>query len=697
MTDSVLHTVLHEYPYPIAKCYERLVRTRNITERRDQVRYLFEVTLKYCACLAVAEYFRTGASDPFAEGALSCLSRPSMGHWVALLRQCLRHSSPTTMPGLSSALLDRTRTPGVVEGFNAIRGFVDPTRKSQQESVSILTFAEAMVTYRNRSTGHGAPQHEHVEKFTPLIEAAVVEMLVHLEVLKRFPLVYLSEIRVERRRFAHALTRLMGTSQVAMADYLTERDDALLGNDRSLLILDPDHGTPLLVLHPLVIYASDEVFILQHSDLRGSVGYLCHHTGNVYEADHTFEDFKERFGRFLGAEPDADGQIDAEAIYTNCLQVSLLDGHIAQEERAYLDDLARRLGISRLRTHELEQAVRPPQQHHITAPTPAATQTVPSFPAVSATENPSFSALVEQQSQLLRRLGQDVLQIISHQPDPSRAVRLDELVRGLGGPAGAGGPAISPQQLARLLIDVQNHGFAPGLVKTSGGYAVVEDHIAFKLTRDTALKEEIGHAAAALVESGMRLGLDGGSTTLPVAEALIVAIDSELLADLTIISNSVPIAQRFADFFERRGWSDGDCPVRFLLCAGRIRPVTKAIAEVTDAVTHTRDSLDALIGMVGGLDMSFVGANGITAAGGLTMPTDVELVTKRQFLTAASEPYIVADVSKLGLRHPVRIAFWDERLTLLTNRPSAPHAELDAILDLQRTVQIRFASSASRD
>ena len=46
--DNVTESIRRKYPYPIAKCYEKLVRTRDVSDRRDQARYLFEATLKYC-------------------------------------------------------------------------------------------------------------------------------------------------------------------------------------------------------------------------------------------------------------------------------------------------------------------------------------------------------------------------------------------------------------------------------------------------------------------------------------------------------------------------------------------------------------------------------------------------------------------------------------------------------------------------
>jgi len=101
--------------------------------------------------------------------------------------------------------------------------------------------------------------------------------------------------------------------------------------------------------------------------------------------------------------------------------------------------------------------------------------------------------------------------------------------------------------------------------------------------------------------------------------------------------------------------------------------------------------LEDILRALGGLDCCFVGANGLTAQAGLTMPTPIELSTKQQFLAAAAEPYIVADVTKFGQRHPVQVADWSSRLTVLTNRPPEVNVELQRVLTMQRTANIVFA------
>lgn len=684
--------LLYEYPYPIAKCYEKLLRVRTPAERGSLSRYLFEATLKYSACVAIADCLHRAQPDSMLRDAFTCLTKPSLGHWTNLLRQCLRASQASPLSPLGVAWLERTgKRPAMLSAYNELRAFSSPSEKHEKGSVSALSFAEAVVSYRNRSVGHGAPQVEHVERFGPLLEQGVLEFLKQLEVLRVFPLVYVGEIRAQRRTFVHSMTRLMGVTQVPLPDYITAPDLAMLGSDRTLILMNEAATAPLVSLHPLAVYVRDEVYLLQACDLGHTVSYLCHHTGDIHRADHLYEDFRDKCSAFMGEMEDKTQHSKADAVYESALRVSLVDGEIQAEERVYLEELASHVGVDAARAELLERKVREASQD-----LPCETETLPATlpsDASSAVDvsGGSLALVLEKHDDVLRRLGRIVLGVLSRRSDPSHPMPTGELAKRLSESKDAGLGAVSPQQLARVLADVQNHGFAPGLTRSARGYGIVEDHLAFKVTRDRDLKEELARAAVQLIPSGARIGLDGGSTTLPIARAISAELESEMLTGITIVTNSLPVVQEFSELVERRAWSDDDAPVEVLLCSGRIRPVTRALAEPREGGGETRESLEGLLRVVGGLDLCFVGANGLTVEEGITMPTDVELRTKRQLLEAAKDAYIVADVTKFGVRYPVRIAGWEENLTVLTNRARGENAELQRVLSSQHTVKIVFA------
>lgn len=322
---------------------------------------------------------------------------------------------------------------------------------------------------------------------------------------------------------------------------------------------------------------------------------------------------------------------------------------------------------------------------------------------VNPVENPeskislnNLSEMIQQQTRLLEQFGSAVLLYLCSRTDPSRPIPLAELAQGLINSPHGESLNIPTRELAQLLDDAQNRGCVPGLAKDSVGYWVEEEHLAFKSTRETEAKHKIAKSAVRMIRSGMNIGIDGGSTTLPIIEQFILTLDSDDLREITIVTNSIPIVQRLGDFLEMRGWSDNS-PVKVLICAGLVRPNTKAIADILDGASEMADSLRSLIRRIGGLDYCFIGANGLTENDGITMPTPYELPPKLILLQETRDPYIVADSSKFGQRYGVKIADWDSSVSVLTNRPSSQNKELDAIMSMNRSAKIVFAEDIPND
>lgn len=309
----------------------------------------------------------------------------------------------------------------------------------------------------------------------------------------------------------------------------------------------------------------------------------------------------------------------------------------------------------------------------------------------------NFSSSLERWDPALRSFGQDVLQFFAAQSDRTVQIPAALLAQHLQSRI----PAISgmdEHEIVRLLHDIYKGGYAPGLAKGQVGFYVPEYHMSFKLASQMDEKLRIGATAALLVESNSVISLDGGSTTLPIVEAVARRVDSEDLAGVTVVTNSYPIAKCIATLTEKRGWSDSQAPIRVVMPAGVVRPNTLAISPVNAESQLPVESLLKIFEETGAPSLAFVGANGLRADEGLTMPTGNELDIKDVMLRSASRPFVVADSSKFGVHHPIIIRTWADHLTLLTCRPTGSGAEseeVDAILNLpDRCVQITFANEA---
>src|SRR5580693_4171692 len=190
---------------------------------------------------------------------------------------------------------------------------------------------------------------------------------------------------------------------------------------------------------------------------------------------------------------------------------------------------------------------------------------------------------------------------------------LDELVKVLG---------VSESTIRR---DLEALDLSGSIKRTHGG-AVYSGEVrsmpAFDERTETeaAAKRAIGHAAAALLEDGDTVLLDGGTTTLEVARALIGR-------RMQVVTNSLPIAQLLASSQQ----------TDLILIGGYIYPRTGvALGPLAIATMQSIRVRTAILGAGG------VVAEGIYNSNSLLVDTE------RQMMSCGQEIMIVADHGKFG-------------------------------------------------
>ncbi len=140
----------------------------------------------------------------------------------------------------------------------------------------------------------------------------------------------------------------------------------------------------------------------------------------------------------------------------------------------------------------------------------------------------------------------------------------------------------------------------------------------------SADKRAIAHAAASLVEPGASIGISAGTTAYEVARAI------RGIPDLTVVTNSVPVAQLL---------HEADTPGQAVVLIG-----------------GTRTRSDALVGPIANaalrllhVDRLFLGVHGLDARAGLTSPNLLEAETNRYMIESAARVCVVADHTKWGV------------------------------------------------
>src|SRR3954454_15551124 len=196
-----------------------------------------------------------------------------------------------------------------------------------------------------------------------------------------------------------------------------------------------------------------------------------------------------------------------------------------------------------------------------------------------------------------------------------------------------------------------------GSVKRTHGGAVYSGEVrampAFDDRAGTSVAEKkaIGRATAAMVEDGDTVLLDGGTTTLEVARAL-------LGRQVHVVTNSLPIAQLLAS----------SQSTDLILIGGYVYPRT--------GVAMGPLAIDCMRGIR--VRKAVLGAGGIVADG--IYNSNLLLVeTERQMMACGQEVVIVADHTKFGRLALARLCGLDEVHRVVTDPAISP--EYRAILE----------------
>lgn len=174
-------------------------------------------------------------------------------------------------------------------------------------------------------------------------------------------------------------------------------------------------------------------------------------------------------------------------------------------------------------------------------------------------------------------------------------------------------------------------------------------------------KARIAVAAADLVQPGMSVLLDVGTTTAAIAQEL---VRRPRLRDVTVVTNGLSIALALEPTIPR---------LQVIVTGGALRPLQHSLVAPLGTV---------LLGQVHA-DLAFVGCNGVDATAGITNVNLPEAEIKRAMIGAASEVVVVADGSKVGRARLGRIAAVGDVDTIITD-DTAPAAALDELRALGR-------------
>ncbi len=217
-------------------------------------------------------------------------------------------------------------------------------------------------------------------------------------------------------------------------------------------------------------------------------------------------------------------------------------------------------------------------------------------------------------------------------------------------------------ELARRQLVERNHG---GVVAASVAYELPYRYRSSLADDDRA---RVAEAAAALVEVGQAIGLNGGTTTTATARAITsredLAVDG---GEVTIVTNALNIA---TEAVLRPH-------VQCVSLGGVARPESY---EVTGP-------LATLVMQQLWLDVAIVGVNGLTAREGATCGHEEEAAIIRTMIERSRRVICVATADKLGVRTFAAICP-AQRIDHLVTTVDADRAEVDGLREAGVTVHL---------
>jgi hypothetical protein len=305
---DVKSDILYRYPFPIAVTYLNADNAREAVGAHDQRLRLFEVVLKYLSAIAIAQYARDQLGDARVQQTLRGLVRPSLGQWNGFLREVLgayrraRRIDDLFISELFDAYNKKRKDrPAMARAYNEIINFVQNRTDSASMSISLRQFCDAMISYRNKTIGHGAITRYHCERMNEPLFDALDELLGQLDFLKAHRLVYIEEVRVRRGSFAHEMMSFMGSTPPARMKeaYITDHSGEYRWEKR-LYLCKQDENVPVLSLHPWVIAWQEDVLFLNASEHEQDIEYLSYQSGQIKKPDRLAEDFAEALKGMIG-------------------------------------------------------------------------------------------------------------------------------------------------------------------------------------------------------------------------------------------------------------------------------------------------------------------------------------------------------------------------------------------------------------
>jgi|GEM_PF-71499 len=247
------------YPLHLAKVYEA---TRLETEPRERVRKLvglYEETVRTLALYGLAIYNQHAVHDPAVEKARVELARPSLGHWLSLLRAlaaALKDAAPDLLIPPLQQVHRQDAIQAAVQQMQAVLDTKGPKK------VRHGTFLDILVTFRNRKMGHGQLSMAGARQVADPLQKALDQWLDGLAVLQQRHLVYIGHVEWQDPAYRYSGTDL--NAGASLYPFSVQQSAPVTPRQVYLYRPEDDH---FVSLYPLIVFDQDTQLLFTYNQL----------------------------------------------------------------------------------------------------------------------------------------------------------------------------------------------------------------------------------------------------------------------------------------------------------------------------------------------------------------------------------------------------------------------------------------------
>ncbi len=237
------------YPHHLAKVYETTQLEKDDRQRVRKLVALFEETVRDLALDGLAIYRHRGLQDTAVEQARTKLTKPTLGHWLDLLKK-VDKALDDLQPRLLTPPLNKVhRNDAISEAVPIMARILNQTGVKKVKHVQFL---DTLVTFRNNKIGHGALTKPQARQVVGPLAAAMDQWLAGLAFPPQWKLVAVESVIWEDPNFLLSGYDL----NAGVSAYLFERHWPDKLSPKQVYLQSPD-GDELIPLHPFYWYDFD--------------------------------------------------------------------------------------------------------------------------------------------------------------------------------------------------------------------------------------------------------------------------------------------------------------------------------------------------------------------------------------------------------------------------------------------------------